>query len=341
MNNRIAEISQNVADGETVKALQAFIKVIDQSDPDKKSDEIKKKLVVLHGELTRANKEYSLGVITNEEKNIRLNKGNSLILTLLNEYLVSGNKKYFEVNLKTIRSFGILAIVTLVIVLLFGNYFYMPRVQDSVSVVLFIIYSFIFAVSILIMLVYAYVNYGVSIRLLKLIILSLICSILFYYAPYISTIYINQESRQDSANNRYLSGNWEEAMYIYIKEENTLNSTSLKNIIEMKRLLNKTGYYLHDINEVPDIRVTESLKKIQKDFGLVPDGYLGRATRNVIFGIIYKKELNIDKENMNVTGITRKVQQFQRLNHIPDDGVIGTQTLKLLDKKNKLDKSKK
>lgn len=336
MSSPTDKVKNNLLNGDTLRAIQTFCEIVESSPYSRSNEKTKEQLMLLKAELSRVDKQCNLGTISNDEKDIKYAKGNKLILTLLNQYTNPTNDKEREINIITIKSFGIIAFITLGIVLMFGSYFYMPREQSSVPFILHILYSIIFISSISIVSFYTYVNFGKNLRFIRTIIIAVIMSTLFFFAPYISTIYIQNNSKQITANDRFLDGRWEDAIFIYIGENHKLTKKSKSNIIEMKRLLNQAGYYIFEINETPDFRVITSLKKLQSDFDLNQDGFLGRATKNVLFGIIYKKELNIDGNNMKTNDLTIKIQKFQRNNKLYDDGVIGDKTLQLLKAKYKM-----
>ncbi len=333
MNLRIREIRKSISNGETKRSLDLFISFIDEQSIGDKSNQLKDKLISLRSQVIRREKDFNLGLISYEEKQIGLNKENHSILRTLNEYFIKYDEESIKLHKRTIIAFSILSMITFVIVLVFGNYFYIPRQQSGVPTYLFIIYTSIFFSSAFLVLLYTYLSVGLNARLLLTGSYYILLSYLFLNSPYFSTVYIQKSTKQEAANSRFEAGNWEDAMYIYIREKHKLTEQSKENIIDMKRTLNDAAYYIYDLNDEPDIRVLESLYELQKKFDLHPDGFVGRKTRNVLYGLIYYKELNLDITKADNQMLIRKVVKFQRSNNLYDDGVIGPETLKKLKEK--------
>lgn len=326
MKIELNEVKQLVEKGELSKALRLLIKVVESN----KFPHNVNKLKILLGQLNKSSKDYNEGVISREQKNITFSKTTK---ATLNQIFLIENKAIKNNNVPsvtTIMAFGGVMIVLILVLFIFGKILFIPRQEFGGPFILHSFYTFIFIVSFFIVLYYSRKEFNYSLKFFQILFGLIISSILFFKAPHISTVYIHKDSKQENANSRYRNGNWKNAMFIFLKERHKLTLESRGNIIQMQSLLKEAGYYIYDVDGHPNFNIIKSLKNLQEDHGIEPDGYFGRESRNVLYGIIYFKELNISRKINDINELNRKIIDFQKRNRLNPDGVIGGKTINAL-----------
>jgi hypothetical protein len=120
---------------------------------------------------------------------------------------------------------------------------------------------------------------------------------------------------------RYYQGKWADAVAIYrcipCSDENEA-------VRSMQALLKDAGYYKAPVDGKSLRHILPSLRRLQRDYGLAPDGILGPKTRTIIFGRVYREVLGLSEADLlDFTKIREAVIKFQRKSSLPPDGDVG------------------
>lgn len=126
------------------------------------------------------------------------------------------------------------------------------------------------------------------------------------------------------AEYRYYQGKWDDAVGIY-------RCIPAKGEIEvvrsMQNLLKDAGYYEAPVDGVSVRHILPSLRRLQRDYGLAPDGVLGPKTRTIIFGRVYRELLGLSEADVrDFAKIREAVVKFQLKSSLPPDGDVGWRT---------------
>ncbi len=163
----------------------------------------------------------------------------------------------------------------------------------------------------------------------KVIVSYLIAFILSILAPFYILNFNSYSNVISRADYRYEDGKWHKAMRIYLLLSWRLDTPKLE-ILEMQKILNKAGYYDYTIDGKPHLNIIAQLQNFQKENNINSDGYFGKETRTLIYGIIFKDKLNIKSLKPTLEQVNDAVKHFQKINEIYIDGYIGDETLNLL-----------
>jgi len=146
-----------------------------------------------------------------------------------------------------------------------------------------------------------------------------------WFSPAI-TINMDEDYAQLVAGRRYAEGKWGEAMNIYLMIRH-YDSDSVRNICEMKLLLTQAGYYEEPIDAVPNRHILKALDRLQVDYGLNNDRFVGPKTRTILYARAHRDELNLDAvSNPSYQTIRAAVIKVQQKHHLLQDGYIGYKT---------------
>ncbi len=95
----------------------------------------------------------------------------------------------------------------------------------------------------------------------------------------------------------------------------------------MQALLKDAGYYEAPVDGVSVRHILPSLHRLQRDYGLAPDGILGPKTRTIIFGRVYREVLGLSEADVrDFAKIREAVVKFQRQSSLSPDGDVGWRT---------------
>ena len=197
--------------------------------------------------------------------------------------------------------------------------------------------SLIIAIVILILIFVVYYLYHIKTKInilfnqnKKIIISYFISFLLALTAPLYVLNLENYQNVVSRADYRFSEGKWNEAMTIYILLGFRLE-TPKPQIKEMQEILNKLGYYDFPIDGRPHFNIIKHLKEFQSQNNLNADGYFGKDTRTLAYGIIFKEKLKIFNSNITLDQVQDAVKEFQALNKLSVDGNIGNGTLEKLN----------
>jgi hypothetical protein len=152
-----------------------------------------------------------------------------------------------------------------------------------------------------------------------------------WFAPAI-TINIDEDYAQLVAGRRYAEGKWGEAMTIYLLIRH-YDSDSVRNICEMKMLLTQAGYYEKPIDAVPNRHILKALDRLQIEYSLKNDRFVGPKTRTILYARAHRDELNLDAvSNPSYETIRAAVIKVQQKHHLLQDGYIGCGSPRFLDR---------
>ena len=129
---------------------------------------------------------------------------------------------------------------------------------------------------------------------------------------------------------RYYQGKWADAVAIYRCIPSQGENEAVRS---MQALLKDAGYYEEPVDGVSVRHILPSLRRLQRDYGLAPDGILGPKTRTIIFGRVYREVLGLNEADLrDFAKIREAVVKLQLKSSLPPDGDVGWRTATTLEK---------